>query len=44
MGNSIQMIIKSELSTLIEMKKKEEGPFTKKEIEKYYQIYKKIIK
>ena len=40
----IQMIIKSELSFLIEMKKKGEGPFTRKEIEKYYQIYKNIIK
>ena len=40
----IQMIIKSELSSLIEMKKKNEGPFAKGEIKKYYQIYKSIVK
>lgn len=40
----IQMILKSELSTLIEMKKKNEGPFAKDEIEKYYHIYKKLSK
>ena len=40
----IQMIIKSELSALIEMKKKNEGPFAKDEIRKYYQIYKKVNK
>ena len=40
----IQMIIKNELSTLIEMKRKNIGAFTKGEIKKYYKIYKEIIK
>lgn len=40
----IELIIKNELSNLIEMKKKEEGPFARNEIKKYYGIYKKIIK
>lgn len=40
----IQMIVKKELSLLIEMKKKNEGPFAKDEIKKYYHIYKNIKK
>lgn len=38
----IDMILKRELTNLIEMKKNEAGPFDKKEIEKYVKIYKKI--
>ena len=40
----IQLILKSELSNLIEMKKKNGGPFAEGEIKKYYQIYKNIVK
>ena len=43
-SKEIQMTIKSELSTLNEMKKNNEGPFAKDEIKKYYQIYKKLTK
>lgn len=38
----IQMIIKSELNKLIEMKKKKEGPFAKGTIKKYFEIYKSL--
>lgn len=38
----IQMIIKSELSQLIEMKKKKEGPFARETIKKYFKIYRNI--
>lgn len=37
-------ILKSELSSLIEMKRKDEGPFNKEVIEKYYEKYKEITK
>lgn len=40
----IQLIIKSELSTLINLKRHEEGPFKKGTIEKYFNIYNDIIK
>ncbi len=40
----IQMIIKSELSSLIEMKKKNEGPFTRGVIKKYFKIYSNLKK
>lgn len=40
----IEMIIKSELSYLIDLKRKNEGPFAPGVIEKYYQIYKNVIK
>ena len=40
----IQVIIKNELSELIEMKKHNVGPFAKGEIKKYYYIYKKLLK
>ncbi len=43
-SKEIQMIIKSELSNLIEMKKSNEGPFGKDEIKKYYNIYKELTK
>lgn len=38
----IQMIIKNELSKLIEMKKKKEGPFARGMIKKYFEIYKNL--
>lgn len=43
-SNEIQMIIKSELSNLIEMKKKNEGPFAPGVIKKYFEIYNKLKK
>ncbi len=43
-SKEIQMIIKSELSKLIEMKKKNEGPFAKGDVKKYYSIYQNLIK
>ncbi len=43
-SKEIQLIVKNELSNLIEMKRKSEGPFDKREIKKYYDIYKEIIK
>lgn len=41
--DEIDVIIKRELSELIEMKKNNEGPFEKGLVEKYYEKYKKII-
>lgn len=38
----IQMIIKNELTELIEMKKRNEGPFSPEIIKKYYKIYQNI--
>ncbi len=38
----IELIIKTELSNLIEIKRRNEGPFTPGLISKYYAIYKKI--
>lgn len=40
----IQLIIKSELSNLINMKRDEKGPFEKGLVEKYYKIYKNLQK
>ncbi len=40
--NEIQIIIKNELSNLIEMKRKEEGPFKKGLVNKYFQLYQQI--
>lgn len=40
--NELDEILKSELSSLIEMKKSNEGPFNKELIEKYYNKYKEI--
>jgi len=40
----IQMIIKNELTNLIDMKRLEKGPFEKGIIKKYYNIYKKYEK
>ena len=39
----IQFIIKNELSNLIELKRKDIGPFEKGLVEKYYKIYKNVI-
>lgn len=38
----IQMILKCELNNLIKMMKKKEGPFSKKIIKSYYELYKKL--
>lgn len=40
----IELIIKSELSSLIDMKRAEKGPFAKGIVEKYFNIYKNINK
>ncbi len=41
-SDELDEIVKSELSSLIEMKKNNEGPFDKSLIEKYYNKYKEI--
>ncbi len=41
-SDELDEIVKSELSSLIEMKKKNEGPFDKAVVEKYYNKYKEI--
>ncbi len=41
-SNETDLILKRELDHLIDMKKKEEGPFEKGYIENYYEKYKKI--
>ena len=41
-SDELDEIVKSELSSLIEMKKNNEGPFDKNVIEKYYNKYKEI--
>ena len=41
-SDELDEIVKSELQSLIEMKKKNEGPFNKELIEKYYEKYKEI--
>lgn len=41
-SDEIDEIVKSELSSLIEMKKNDVGPFNREIIEKYYEEYKKI--
>ncbi len=41
-SNEIQLIIKNELSNLIMMKRRNEGPFTPNLINKYYDIYQKL--
>ena len=40
----IDKIVKSELSSLIEMKKNNEGPFKEGIVDKYYDIYEKMKK
>lgn len=39
----IQMIVKNELSNLIEMKRKNEGPFEYGLVKKYYEVYQKLL-
>ena len=40
----LHIILKSELSSLIEMKRENIGPFSKKSIEMYYEKYQQIAK
>ena len=40
--SDIEFIIKSELSSLIAIKRENKGPFTPGLIEKYFEIYQKI--
>ena len=42
-SSDIQLIIKNELSNLIDMKRKNEGPFKSNLIDKYYKIYKNLV-
>jgi len=41
-SEEIDMILKSELSSLIEMKRQDSGPFQKGVVQKYYEIYKNL--
>ena len=41
--DELDEVVKSELSSLIEMKRNNEGPFDKSLVEKYYEKYKEII-
>lgn len=43
-SSDIQMIIKSELSNLIDLKRLNKGPFEKGLVNKYFEIYKKLEK
>ncbi len=43
-SDDLDLILKSELSKLIEMKRAESGPFTPGEVDKYYEIYKNLTK
>ena len=40
----IQIIIKAELSNLINMKRNNDGPFAKGLVEEYYRLYKNLVK
>ena len=42
-SDELDEVVKSELSSLIEMKRNNEGPFDKKLVEEYYEKYKEII-
>ncbi|MBE6140335.1 MAG: DUF402 domain-containing protein [Firmicutes bacterium] len=42
-SNDLDYILKKELEKLIEMKKINEGPFNKKEIEYYHDLYNKLV-
>lgn len=42
-SDELDEIIKSELNSLIEMKKNNEGPFNKNIVEKYYEKYKDMV-
>lgn len=43
-SDDLDLVLRSELSNLIELKRKDKGPFDKKTIDKYYQIYKELQK
>ena len=43
-SDDLDLVLRSELSNLIELKRKDKGPFDKKTIDKYYQIYKEFQK
>lgn len=43
-SDDLDLVLRSELSNLIELKRKDKGPFDKKVIDKYYQIYKELQK
>lgn len=43
-SDDLDLVLRSELSNLIELKRKDKGPFDKKAIDKYYQIYKELQK
>ena len=43
-SDDLDLVRRSELSNLIELKRKDKGPFDKKTIDKYYQIYKELQK
>lgn len=43
-SDKLDKIVKNELSYLIEMKRKNEGPFQEGIVEKYYKIYENVVK
>ena len=43
-SDDLDLVLRSELSNLIELKRKDKGPFDKKTIDKYYQTYKELQK
>lgn len=43
-SDDLDLVLRSELTNLIDIKRKEEGPFNKVTIDKYYQIYKELQK
>jgi len=43
-SDDLDLVLRSELSNLIDMKRKNEGPFNKETIDKYYQKYQELQK
>lgn len=43
-SDDLDLVLRSELSNLIDMKRKNKGPFNKKTIDKYYQKYQELQK
>ena len=43
-SDDLDLVLRSELSKLIDLKRKNNGPFNKETIDKYYQIYKELQK
>lgn len=43
-SDDLDLVLRSELSSLIDMKRKNEGPFNKETIDKYYQKYQELQK